>query len=264
MLRMLLGTSNCAEMDAKSLGGDHAAEGLDNKLLITFSDSKTADSSDNLALSQFLRDVVGNDPVRINPKGRRAYDAKLMAKVMMICNELPNVRDSSGAMDRRYLMLNVPRTVDPADKDDDLLDKLLPELPGILNWALVGRARLLARGKQGIAGEYTGFVQPASGFPLLEQAREEANHVLTYAQDRLAFGEECWFKIDADKLRADYNMWCIKRDLRAYSPGVFGRCIMDAARTLGVTVERVRANDPDRRGGKLPAIYTGVMLAREQ
>jgi hypothetical protein len=46
----------------------------------------------------------------------------------------------------------------------------------------------------------------------------------------------------------------------AYEGGVFDRCLMDAARMLGLPIERVRLNDPSRRGGKLPAEYIGIAL----
>jgi putative DNA primase/helicase len=250
VLRLLLGADNCAEVDTKALQDSHGTENLPGKLLITFSDSRTSDRSDNLSLLQFLLKAIGEDPIPINPKGKRRYDAHLTAKVMMVCNELPYLQDSSGAMDRRLLLLHTPRTVTDEDRDDYLRDKLTDELPGILNWALEGRARLLARGK---------FVQPKSGLPLLEQARIDANPVLPFVEERCCLGGVD-HQVDATRLRENYAEWCTARGLKPFSLSAFGRCLSRAARTLGGTVERVRDADPDRHGGKLPAKYVGICL----
>lgn len=248
VLRWLLGRANCAEVDTKALNNDHGTEDLPGKLLVTFSDSRTADNSDNLSMLQFFLSVVGRDPVRINPKGRTPYSTELTAKVVMSCNMMPNLRDSSGAIDRRLLVLHAPTTVPDSERDEGLGDKLRAELPGILNWALAGRARLLERRR---------FVQPRSGLPVLEQARRDANHVLPFAEDCLEFGAGLVEK--ADDLRAVYGAWCNKHGLKGYSDAAFGRCLKDAARLLGGSVERDRVNDPHRRDRKL-AVYSGTRL----
>jgi P4 family phage/plasmid primase-like protien len=248
VLRRLLGAANCSEVDSKAISDSHGTSNLPGKLLITFSDSRTADSSDNIALLQFLLTVVGGDPIPINPKGLRRYTAQLMAKVMMVCNQMPYLRDSTGAMDRRYLLLQTPREVPEAERDERLSELLLLELPGILLWAMEGRARLLARRR---------FVQPQSALPALEQARAEANHLIEFIEEWCKLG--AGLQVGAEPIREAYSDWCSKRGQREYAPTTFGRCLKDAARALGVVVQKERRHHPQDHNRKF-SMYTGIDL----
>jgi hypothetical protein len=69
-----------------------------------------------------------------------------------LSNELPRLADASGALAKRFITLVLKESF-YGREDHGLAARLIAELPGILNWALDGWARLAKRGH---------FVQPAS------------------------------------------------------------------------------------------------------
>jgi hypothetical protein len=64
---------------------------------------------------------------------------------MMLTNELPRLLDNSGALANRFIVLVLERSF-YGREDPALANRLLGELPGILNWAMEGYRRLRARG----------------------------------------------------------------------------------------------------------------------
>ena len=74
-------------------------------------------------------------------------------------NELPRLEDQSGALASRFVVLTVRESF-YGREDPDLLDRFVPELPAILNWALEGWDRLYQRGRF-IAARCLGGVDPA-------------------------------------------------------------------------------------------------------
>ena len=65
---------------------------------------------------------------------------------MILANEMPSFHDPSGALDRRLITLQTTKSYF-GNEDATLTNKLLEELPGILNWAIEGRNRLQSRGR---------------------------------------------------------------------------------------------------------------------
>ena len=52
-------------------------------------------------------------------------------------NELPRIEDASGALSSRFIVLTLTQSF-YGREDHSLLDRFIPELPGILLWALNG------------------------------------------------------------------------------------------------------------------------------
>ncbi|OEV19699.1 hypothetical protein AN219_27705, partial [Streptomyces nanshensis] len=65
---------------------------------------------------------------------------------MVLSNELPNFGDSSGVIARRFVVLTMTASW-LGREDTTLTGKLAAEMPGILNWALDGLARLERNGR---------------------------------------------------------------------------------------------------------------------
>jgi len=62
-------------------------------------------------------------------------------------NGLPRIDDATPAIGRRFLAIGFDRSLDRSEVEGDFLLKVQAELPGILNWAAVGAARLIAEGR---------------------------------------------------------------------------------------------------------------------
>ena len=92
---------------------------------------------------------------------------------MVLTNELPKLGDSSGALTGRLIILKFTESF-YGREDTTLTAKLIPELPGILLWAIAGWKRLHDRGS---------FSQPESGEELAEVMGELSSPISTFIRD---------------------------------------------------------------------------------
>jgi len=143
---------------------------------------------------------------------------KLPTRFMFLSNELPQVRESSGALAGRFLVLRLTRSFF-GQEDPDLTTRLLAELPGILLWALEGWRRLRQRGR---------FVQPASVEEAVLAPEDLSSPVRAFLRDKceLGPGRRVW----VDDLYAAWLRWC-EDDGRSLltSKQTFGRDLLSAA-----------------------------------
>jgi putative DNA primase/helicase len=159
-----------------------------------------------------LLSISGGDPQTIERKFRDPIpDVRLTTRFMLISNEIPAFPDPSGAMASRCLLLETRRSFLGAE-DTNLVARLCSELPGILNWALEGLARLEARGH---------FIQPVAGKDALQMLTEVSSPVA-------AFLEECVERDpdaseDSDAVWVAYQNWCGRTGNAPTSKQVFGR-----------------------------------------
>jgi len=113
-------------------------------------------------------------------------------------NELPWIEDASGALTSRFVVLTLKRSF-YGQEDHNLFDKFIPELPGILNWALDGWDRLYKRGH---------FVQPGASVELIKQLEDLSSPVSAFLRD------ECVVRGGATascgSLYERWRSWCNK------------------------------------------------------
>lgn len=85
----------------------------------------------------------GEDPIDAEDKGESKYKFIVTQKLLFATNQFPEVEGADDAFYNRLLFASFPNRVPDSRKDHDLDEKLEDELPGILNWAIEGLARLL-------------------------------------------------------------------------------------------------------------------------
>jgi P4 family phage/plasmid primase-like protien len=90
-----------------------------------------------------FKEITAGDPIKGERKGKPLFHFRPNAKHIFSANQLPDAEEDDGAFYRRILLVPFPTTIPREQRDKKLPDKLRAELPGILNWALEGLARLL-------------------------------------------------------------------------------------------------------------------------
>lgn len=111
-----------------------------------------------------IKDLTGRDT--ITARGIQAKNETTFAPqftLWMFGNHKPQISDTSAGTWRRIRLIPFTQTIPEEGRDPQLSDKLRAELPGILNWALEGLARVMARG----------FVIPDAVKAATEQYRAE-------------------------------------------------------------------------------------------
>jgi putative DNA primase/helicase len=142
VIEALLGENNYLSSSFAPLISDFGLEAFIGKKVVVFPDAQRLGKGRDEATEKFLS-IVGEDKIYINIKNQRPISAKLKCRLMVVCNELPNLSNNRAALSNRLLVFPFEESF-AGREDFDLLPKLLEELPGIFSWALDGVSRILA------------------------------------------------------------------------------------------------------------------------
>jgi putative DNA primase/helicase len=122
-----------------------------------------------------LKSIVSGEPTTVEHKFRDPFEFRPYATCWFGTNHLPHTRDFSDALFRRALVVPFNRRFTPGvDADPRLKDKLIEELPGILNLALDAYARVIERGA---------FTEPESCLQAKKEWRLEADQAAQFVED---------------------------------------------------------------------------------
>jgi putative DNA primase/helicase len=142
-----------------SFGAPFGKQGLIGKMLAIISDARIGGRVDTASVAEALLAISGQDNQTVPRKFLPDWNGMLPVRFLLLANELPCIGDVSGALASRFVILVLKKSFF-GKEDLGLSDRLMTELPGILNWALEGRDRLYARGW---------FVQPQSAQELVAE-----------------------------------------------------------------------------------------------
>lgn len=242
VLQLLIGDGNYSSPTAKDLAkGDFGLQRLIGRQLVTISDMRLRRNADPAALSENLLRISGEDEVSVDRKYKDAWEGRLSARFLLLSNEVPQFRDTSGAIVSRMILMRSDASFYERE-DPGLIDKLKPELPGILNWALAGLRRLRERGH---------FVQPEASRSELATMMTLASPVRAFAAERLRKDPEA--VTPKDEIWSAFLDWVQDEGL-PYT-GDKGHFFKDLG-TVGFPVHTIR---PRIEGGRVQAVQ-GIAL----
>jgi putative DNA primase/helicase len=193
-----------------------------------------------------LLSITGEDAITVGRKYKSAWTGRLDTRFLILTNEMPRVADASGALASRFIVLALEQSF-YGREDPGLTGRLLPELPGILNWAIAGWRRLRDRGY---------FEQPASARDKVEEMEELGSPVMAFVREHCEVGPG--HSVTVDDLFMRWEAWCA--DQRRDRPGdkaSFGTRLNAAVGGLRM----VRLRDKD---GSRPRAYEGIGLCTAQ
>jgi putative DNA primase/helicase len=232
----LLGANNVVNPTLASLSSEFGLSPLIGKRVAIVSDARLGDRTNVQAVVERLLTLSGEDDLTINRKYKNHWTGRLNVRFWLLSNELPRVTDSSGAFASRFILL-VLRKSFFGREDTKLTEKLLTELPGILNWSLIGLKRLLRRGY---------FEMPKSSLQAIRQFEDLTSPVGAFVRD--------WCHVDPQEkvpVKQLYSVWKLWCEQQGHPPGsniVFGR-------NLRAVVPQLRVSGRGRR-----RVYLGLAL----
>jgi putative DNA primase/helicase len=242
ILGAMIGRCNTASPTLASLGEPFGLEPLINKLLAIISDARLGARADQHAIAESVLRITGEDDVTVARKHRQAWTGRLAVRFLVISNELPRLADASGALAARFIILRLVNSFYGLE-DQGLTDKLVTELPSILNWSIEGLYRLRERGH---------FVQPTSAAEAVQELDDLSSPIGAFIRDRCRVGPE--HTVEINTMFAAWCDWC-KTQGRDY-PGTaqtFGRELRAALPTLATI--QPRTGNPRRN-----RFYQGIGL----
>lgn len=147
---------------------------------------------------EVLLGVSGGDHGTVNRKNRAAWEGTLGVRFLMMSNDEPRFNDASGAMASRMIHVAFRQSF-YGREDPGLTGKLLSELPGILNWALIGLDRLNTNGK---------FTVPKSSEAVDKNIQRVASPSSAFITDKCK--RELNAKVSLTDLFREWQEWCRK------------------------------------------------------
>lgn len=174
------------------------------------------------AIVEKLLMISGEDPVTVNRKNRDELNVKLGARIMIVSNDMPDLRDTSGALASRFLPLeiNIPGFL--GREDFNLKRTLADELPGIFTWALAGSDRLWDREGRFTIGE---SVQKS-----MEAVERSSSPIKAFAADCLTFDMSPDAVAPKEAVYAAYVLWSTDAGYHEKGKNVFFRDLLSAYR----------------------------------
>lgn len=201
IMKSLFGQANIATPKLIDFSRDFGLQSLTNKSVGIIADARLPKRADDIAVMEALLSISGGDPQDIPRKFKDTLSGyQLPTRFTIFSNEVPNLKDFSEAFVSRCIFLSMPNTY-LGREDLGLLDRLRSELPGILNWAIVGR-HFLNKSKH--------LVQPATGAVLAESLKSP---VLRFCEELIDFTKHEEDFVDTKELFHGWQNWVEKNEL---------------------------------------------------
>jgi putative DNA primase/helicase len=241
VLREMIGRDNYDSPTLSSLGQNFGLSNLIGKQVAVIADARLSGKSDHAVIAERLLSISGEDAQTIDRKYKSPWCGHLTVRFLLLTNELPRLTDASGALASRFIILRLTESF-LGREDQALTQTLLLELPGILNWALDGLARLRERGR---------LVQPKSSLDAVLDLEDLASPIAAFIRDACEIGPaletSCADMFDAWKTWAQKEgrehpgtKSTLSRDLKAARPEIRSRQV--------------------RRHGEVVWVYSGITL----
>lgn len=172
IITLLCGEENVANVPLSDLGTRFGLQNLPDKTLNVSTENEFSERSLN---TQMFKAITGGDVVTVEQKYKAAFSCKLICKLLLLLNTLPQTRDLTHGYFRRLVLVPFNRRFEGEAEDKNLLDKLIVELEGILIFALEGLQRLRRQ-------NYV-FTESAAVNESVEEYRREQNPVIDFIED---------------------------------------------------------------------------------
>lgn len=210
-LQYMIGTDNCSHVPLMNLDNPQYTSMMIGKLVnIDGEVSKKAEDFE----AQFKTIVTGHE-VTCNDKYMPPFKFRPFCKMVMSANAFPKITDHSSAFYKRLLLIPCNRVFEPHEQDRNLRNRLLEELPGVLNWSIEGLKRLSKRGQF----EEKEFTREA-----IKELEDENNPVNLFFKEHV---EVCFSSsIEKGDLYNKYKEWSEKSHNYTLSMARFSGCIL--------------------------------------
>jgi len=145
ILRAMLGKRNCSAVALQEVNERFYSHDLHNKYANISGDT----SPRALCDASMYKMLTGGDEIRVEQKGKDAFDFINHAKIISSMNELMKSDDQSDGFFRRFVLIRFGKEISEErikEKDGFEREIIENEMSGILNWAIKGLVRVRAQG----------------------------------------------------------------------------------------------------------------------
>jgi P4 family phage/plasmid primase-like protien len=225
-LQSLLSSTVICGPTLDSMSTNFGMSQLISKQLAVVGDVRLGSKCDKDLLAEHVLKLSGRGLFTIDRKNKSHWTGSLPCKLLLISNEMPTLKDASGALASRIITYR-SRTSFYGREDRHLFEnKIRPELPAILLWALDGLRRMRQRGP---------IAEPACSMEAREELAREGSPIMSFVQECLTLDASA--TVEKNAMYSAYLDFAHHNGLRAADKGWFYRNL-DTATASKVTAER--------------------------
>lgn len=157
-----------------------------------------------------IKQLTGGDRIKARFLFSKLFEYTPTFKVWLAVNHLPVIRGTDLAIWERIRRIPFRVTIPKPERDKRLLEKLLRELPGILNWAIEGC----------LTWQSKGLEEPEAITAAIGEYRAEMDIVKRFVDECCMTGQD--YKTKAGYLFAAFTRWCQEIREAAVTQTAFG------------------------------------------
>lgn len=139
ILRACLGTESYSTVSMSKLDKEFSVVSIDGKLANIVEEAPNDEIN-----AEAFKNLVGGGEIQAAHKGFDEYKFRCNARFVFACNDMPIFKDKSVGLEERLVFIPFDRYLKEEERDTEMTEKLLAELPGIFNWAIEGAKEILA------------------------------------------------------------------------------------------------------------------------
>lgn len=214
MLNSILGDENIAAADLKNLN-DRFTKATIFKKLANIGDDISDDFIQDTSL---FKKIVSGDRIQAEFKGATPFEFNPYAKLIFSANSIPRMKDKTGAVIRRLVIIpfNANFSKDDPDYDPDIKRKLTSQ--GAMEYCI----RIGVEGLQRLL-KNKGFSNSSKVQKELDEYEEQNNPVLAFFKD--VDDEDYIFRETTKEIYLAYSHYCQENGYMAESANQFGRTL---------------------------------------
>jgi P4 family phage/plasmid primase-like protien len=229
----MLGKENCSFVPLERFGERFDKASMLGKLANISADAAEVDRT----AEGFLKSFTSGDIVNFDRKNIGSVEVKPTARLMLAFNNRPRLSDKSNGIWRRMLLVPWKLEIPEADRirgmDTDEFWNSSGELPGILNWAIEGLARLKAQGR---------FTEPKVSKDATQDYRSDSNPARAFLLEHCEakpdfFKHDPALGVTCKRLYFVYKKWCFSEGYQPLGERQFGKEVSRAI--LGIERRRI-------------------------
>lgn len=236
MIQHLLNEENITALDLKELDQKFQNAALFGKLANLGDDI----SDEFIVNASFFKKLVTGERVQVQNKGEKPFEFNNYAKFLFSANNIPRIKDKTGAVLRRLLIVPFDAEFSKNDPDYDSSIKYKLQEPEVMEYLIVLGVKALKN-----IIEKQGFTESARVQGQLKEYEETNNPIIGFF-DEMQIGE---FQIEneqSDKVYKRYKEYCLANNFNPMSKAEFSKQL---CRKLGMTTKTKKI------GGKVYRIY---------
>ena len=222
LIKTMLGDNNTSALDLRELGDRFSTAMMFGKLA-NIGDDIGDEFMQGSAVSIFKKVVTGNR-VKAEQKGKNPFEFNPYVKLLFSANDMPRMRDKTGAVLRRLVMIpfNATFTKDDPDYDPFIKYKLIKEdsIEYLIKVGIEGLKRVLINNS---------FTESSKVKTAITEYEEENNPIIAFINE---VGKDAIINQPTTDVYLRYSVFCSQYQLQVLSKIVFSKQINKRLNTI--------------------------------